>query len=175
MLSNFFSINWCSIQDQFLGGAESGCGRTNFCWTSWNLLIMGFPTVYESTRFSWTPILVILGLRTNFYWGRKCVGWVKFYLFLTFWNLLFIGFPTVYDSTTYNYEHPFLVIFALRTRFRLGRKLVGLVKMFLILKHILKPKKLNKWTDGLTVGHVWYYSLNQVENSCCGSLWKIAD
>lgn len=125
MLSNLCSIKWCSIQDQFLGGAKSGCGRSNFCWTSWNLLFMGFPTVYESTRFSWTPILVILGLRTNFYWGRKCVGWVKFYLFLTFWNLLFIGFPTVYDSTTHNYEHPFLVIFALRTRFRLGQEVGG--------------------------------------------------
>ena len=135
MVSNFFSINRCSIQDQSLGGAKSECGRSNFCWTSWNLLFMGFRTVYESTRSSWTPIFVILGPRTNFYWGRKCVGWVRFYIFLTFWNLLCIGSPTVYDSTTYNYEHPFLVIFALRTNFGQGRKLVGLVKMFLILKH----------------------------------------
>ena len=173
VLNNFSNINWCSIQDWFLGGA----GQNLF-----GLLEISFPWVFQQYMkqpyFNEHPFLFILESRINFW-----VGWAKFYLFFEFLKSSFHGLS---NDIWLNHIQLWTPIFG---NFWTGQEVGGAGQNVFGLKElpecwvttvcsmktyvcIVWSKKLSKWADGWT--DLWTLlssSSAEVESS---SPWKIA-
>ena len=82
---------------------------------------MGFPMVYNTTKFKKYPSTLGNFLARDEFLGGTGSKWYGSKFSWTFGNLLSMDFPVVYDTTILN-EHPLLVIFGTRTNFWSGQE-----------------------------------------------------